>query len=111
MVSLVVNVYLPIMNIQITGESFNVSDRTRKLIEEKVNQHLEKLLHNFSPEMKTAQIRISKDKLKNFIVNFDMELPGKEQVFAKTTHRILKSALIDLTQAVERQIIKYKETV
>jgi len=98
------------MNLQITGESFNVSDRTKKLVEEKVSQHLEKLMKHFSPEMKTAQIRISKDKLKNFQVNFDMELPGKEQIFAKTSHRILKSALIDLTQAIERQIIKYKET-
>jgi len=96
------------MNIQIIGDNFNVSLSTKKLVEEKIGNRLDKLLVHFSTEMHNALIRIQKDKLKNFMVNFDMNLPGKEHVYAQTTHKILESALIDLEQQVEKQIQKYK---
>jgi ribosome-associated translation inhibitor RaiA len=97
------------MNIQIIGDSFNVSDTTKKLVEEKISIRLDKLLTKFAPEMKSALIRIQKDKLGMFKVNFDMNLPGKEHVYCQTTHKILKSALIDLSQQAERQIKKYRQ--
>ncbi|HOZ80848.1 MAG TPA: HPF/RaiA family ribosome-associated protein [Candidatus Woesebacteria bacterium] len=97
------------MNIQIIGDNFEVSDRSKKLIEEKISQPLDLLLVKFAPEMKTALLHVRKDKLNNFIVNLDMNLPGKEHVFAETSHKIFKSALIDLCQQIERQIKRYKE--
>jgi ribosome-associated translation inhibitor RaiA len=97
------------MNIQIIGDNFNVSTRTKKLVAEKVGSKLDKLLTKFDPQIRTALIRIEQDKIKFFNVNFDMNLPGKEHVYAQTTHKILKSALIDLTQQVEKQIKKYKQ--
>ena len=99
------------MNIQIVGDNFNLSDSTRALIEEKVAEHLDKLLSHIPSDNKIASLRIQKDKLENFNVNFDMNLPGKKQIFAQTSHRILKSALIDLSQEVERQIEKYKAEI
>lgn len=97
------------MNIQIIGDNFDVSDKTRKLVEEKIGSRIERLLTKFAPDMKTALIRIEKDKLDSFIVNFDMNLPGKENIFAKTKHKILESALIDLSEQVEKQVKKYKD--
>lgn len=96
------------MNIQIIGDNFNVSPRSKKLIDEKIGFHLDRLLTKFPPEVKTALLHINKDKLGNFILKFDMHLPSKRRIFAETTHRILKSALIDITQEVEKQIERYR---
>ena len=96
------------MNIQITGDNFVLSDSVKKLVDEKLNQKLEKLLVPFAPEMKTATLRIEYDKLKNIHLRFDMYLPGKEKVFSETTHKFLESALIDLEDQLERQIEKYR---
>jgi len=38
-----------------------------------------------------------------------MNLPNKEHVYAETSHIIFESALVDLIQAVEKQIEKYKQ--
>jgi ribosome-associated translation inhibitor RaiA len=96
------------MNIQIIGDNFNVSLSTKKLVDEKIGQRLDKLLVKFDPEMHSALIRIRKDKLNNFIMNFDMNLPSKEHIYAETKHKILESGLIDLQEKIEKQVKKYK---
>ncbi|MFA5894542.1 MAG: HPF/RaiA family ribosome-associated protein [Candidatus Shapirobacteria bacterium] len=97
------------MNIQIIGDNFNVSQSTKDLVEVKVGQRLDKLLTKFAPEMKSALIHIEKDKFDVLQLNIDMNLPGKEHIFAKTSHKILESGLIDLAEEVEKQIKKYKD--
>ena len=97
------------MNIQIIGDNLDISDSNRKLIEEKVAVHLDRLLTKFDPDMKNASMRIIKDKMGNFFVNFDMNLPKKTHIYAQTSHKIFESALIDLTEEVEKQIKKYKD--
>jgi len=96
------------MNIQIIGDNFNVSLKTKKLVDEKIGSRLEKLLTKFSADSKSALIRIQLDKLATFQVNFDMNLPGKEHVYAQTSHKNLTSALIDLGQQAEKQIKRYR---
>ncbi len=96
------------MNIKITGDNFELTNYVKKLVDQKLNQKLEKFLTSFAPEMKTATLRIEYDKLKNIHLRFDMYLPGKEKIFSETTHRFLKSALVDLEDQVEKQIKKYR---
>lgn len=96
------------MNIQITGDNFVLSDSVKNLVNEKLNQKLEKLLTTFAPEMKTATLRIEYDKLKNVHLRFDMNLPGKGQIFSQTSHKFLESALVDLQDQLEKQIKKYR---
>lgn len=96
------------MNIQIAGDGFVLSKSVKKLVDEKLNQKLEKLLSTFAPEMKTATLRIEYDQLKNIHLRFDMYLPGKVQIFSETTHKFLESALIDLEDQLEKQIKKYR---
>jgi len=96
------------MNIQLTGDNFELTDSVKKLVDQKINQKLEKFLITFAPEMKTATLRIEYDKLKNIHLRFDMYLPGKEKIFSETTHRYLKSALVDLEDQLEKQIKKYR---
>jgi ribosome-associated translation inhibitor RaiA len=83
----------------------------RLLINAKVNLRLEKLLSSFSEDLKIAQLKIGKNKIGEFEVNFDMNLPGKEHVFAATHHIKLTSALVDLEQQVEKQIKRYKQSL
>ena len=96
------------MNIQIIGDNLDISDSNRLMIEDKVGSHLDRLLTKFDNDMKTASMRIIKDKLGNFIINFDMNLPGKTHIYAQTTHKVFESALIDLAHELERQIKKFK---
>ena len=96
------------MNIQIIGDNLEISDSNRLLIEDKVASHLDRLLTRFDNDIKTASMRIIKDKLGNFIINFDMNLPEKTHIYAQATHKVFESALIDLAHEVERQIKKYK---
>jgi ribosomal subunit interface protein len=97
------------MNIQITVNNFELTDSIKYLIDKKMSQKLDQLLKTFSPEMKTASVHIEKEKYNIFKVNFDIKLPGKEHIYSETRHKIFESAIIDLTQQVEKQIKKYKE--
>jgi len=96
------------MNIQIIADNLNLSAADRFLIDEKVNTALEKLLVHYSPEQKIASVKVEKDKFDKFTINFDMNLPNKEHIYAETSHISFESALIDLIQAVEKQIEKNK---
>lgn len=97
------------MNLQITCDNFNLSDSNRQLIDDKITVRLDKLLSTFPEDIRLASIRISQDKFANFLINFDMTLPPKTRIFAQTNHKIFESALIDLTQEIEKQLNKYRE--
>jgi ribosomal subunit interface protein len=96
------------MNIQIIGDNFEISDSNRQMIEDKVSSRLDRLLTRYDNDMKKASMRIIKDKLGNFLINFDMNLPEKTHIYAETSHKNFESALIDLAKEVERQITKFK---
>ena len=97
------------IQISLTALNFELNDKTKELVNEKINLKLSPLLDKFDPEITTATIRLEKEKFGLFQVSFEMNLPGKERVYAKTTHLLLRSALIDLQQQVEKQIKKYKQ--
>lgn len=98
------------MNIQIKGVNLIISLQIRKVINDKFVTKLDLLLPQFNNELKTAYLRIQKDKkYKDFSVQFDMALPGQKNAFhAETRHHELIPALIDLREAIEKQIKKYK---
>jgi len=95
------------MNLQITGDRIHLNPAIKTLISEKIDQQIGKLLTNFSTDIQIASIRIQKEKLELFKVNFDMTLPGKKHIYAETEHILLESALIDLSHQIEKQIKKY----
>jgi len=98
------------MNIRINGVNLIISLTTRRTIQTKFVQKLDQLLPQFSNELKVASLTIQKDKkYKNYTAKFDMSLPGlKNPIHAETTHHELTSVIVDLREAVERQIKKYK---
>ena len=98
------------MNIQIKGINLIISLKIRKMINDKFVGKLDLLLPQFNNELKTAVLRIQKDKkYKDYDVQFDMTLPGQKNPFhAETKHHELEAAIVDLREAIERQIKKYK---
>jgi ribosomal subunit interface protein len=97
------------MNIQTTVNNFELTASMKYLIQEKLSKKIDLLLKTFSSEMKTASVHIEKEKHNIFKINFDIKLPGKEHIYSETRHKIFESAVIDLTQQIEKQIKKYKE--
>lgn len=97
------------MNIQLIGDNFDITPTVKSMADDKIGQKLDVLLAKYSPDITHALIRIQKTKLDQYLVNFDMNLPGKKHIYAETQHLILESAFIDLEQEVERQILKYKQ--
>lgn len=97
------------MNIQIIADNLILSAGNRLLIDEKINFHLEKLLSHYSSEQKIASVKVTKDKFDKYTINFDMNLSGKKNIYANATHILFESALVDLIDAVEKQIKKLKE--
>ena len=98
------------MNTRINGVNLIISLRIRRMIQTKFVNKLDQLLPQFNNELKTASLHIQKDKkYKNYTAKFDMSLPGlKNPIHAEVCHDDLTSAIVDLREAVERQIKKYK---
>ena len=98
------------MNIRINGVNLIISLKVRKMIHDKFVTKLDQLLPQFNNELKTASLHIQKDKkYKDFTAKFDMSLPGKKNpIDAESKHDDLTAVIVDLREAVERQIKKYK---
>ena len=98
------------MNIQIKGVNLIISLKIRRMINDKFVTKLDLLIPKFNNELKTAVLRIQKDKrYKDFDVKFDMTLPGqKNTIHAETKHHELEAAMVDLREAIEKQIKRYK---
>lgn len=97
------------MNIQIIADNLNLSANNRLLIDNKINNALDKLLTRYSEDQKIATVKVEKDKYDKYTINFDMSLPNKVYIYAETQHILFESALVDLIIAVEKQIKKLKE--
>lgn len=81
----------------------------RDIVNEKFITEMEKHLVNFDEDMKFATLKVRKRENKGeYKVNFNMWLPGKEQIFAECKSHNFLSAIVDLREKVERQIKSYK---
>lgn len=98
------------MNLQITGLGVEVTDRIKALIDKRFSQKLDKLLQPFSPDLKTASLRLEQiNRTKEYKASFDMSLPGKERLYASHTHKLLISTITGLREQIEHQIKKYRQ--
>lgn len=98
------------MHLQISSEHLEISDKVKKVINEKFIAKLDTLLHHFNEELKTANLHLSRLKLGDYESKFDMKLPGKDGgIFAKNSHPDLIASLIGLREEIETQIKKYKQ--
>lgn len=100
------------MNIQMIGDNIEIDERFKQIVAETFEDNIDRLLIDFQEDMKHATMKVSKIKDKDeFIVNFDMWLPGKEHVYADSMDKTFKTAIVKLRESVESQIRKYKEEI
>ena len=96
------------MNLQIIGDNFEITESIRFLVQEKIIDKLDKLLIKTPEDLKIASLRIQKNKIGDFIVNFDMNLPGKTHIYGQASHISFESALVDLEEEIATQIKKFR---
>jgi ribosomal subunit interface protein len=97
------------MNIQLIGDGIEIDNRIREIVETKITKEIEKYLHDFAEDIKTATVRIEKKSRNLFKVNFDMRLPGSNgHIYAEDEGDELLNVVIALRHEVERQIRDYK---
>lgn len=97
------------MNIQIEVSNLEVSVKIKSLIADKLTSKLDQLLPQFNNEIKTAFLRLEKDKYQKYTAKFDMNLPGKNgRIVASHQHRLLVSTITGLREQIEKQIKHYK---
>ena len=96
------------MHMQITGENVEITDLMTDLIETKLGKNIERHLRRFDESVQTAVVKIKKHDNQFYTVNFNMELPAKEHIFAENTNKNLSAAITGLKEEVGRQIEKYK---
>lgn len=97
------------MKLKIHTENINLDAWLEELVQEKLNQHLEKYLKDFSGDIKIAKVNIEKRKRWGYAVSFDMWLPGRKHIFAKAKDRKLANALVQLREELETEIKRYKD--
>jgi ribosome-associated translation inhibitor RaiA len=98
------------MNLQILGDKNFLTPEIKDIIDEHFTKKVDMLLKNFDPELKTAKMRIVREKFAGggFKVNFDITLPGKENLYSENHHHLFIPALVGLREQLEKQIKKYK---
>jgi ribosome-associated translation inhibitor RaiA len=97
------------MQFQIIADNIELRDEYKDILDSKLGAHIDRLLKDFDEEMREATVKISKrEPIGEFTINFDMFLPGQEHLFAEKTNFDFTSTVVDLREALERQIDKYK---
>jgi len=99
------------MKIQVVAENFELGERVLDIIQDKLNEGLEKYLPSLDEDIKQAQVKIEKRTRWGYKVSFNMWLPRKEHIFAEETGEDLMTAIIKLREAVEKQLKKYLEEI
>jgi len=97
------------MKLNIITKDYQLKENDSKMIKRKFVEKLDKLLADFEKGVLQASLRIKKGARWGIKVSFNMNLPKKEHIFAKTKKENLVLAITSLRQEVEKQIKKYKE--
>jgi ribosome-associated translation inhibitor RaiA len=99
------------MRIKIIQDNLKISNRDQKLIQEKLNSDIDKHIGWFNPEIKTATVRVTKQARWGYVVNFNMWLPEKFQLFIEERGKNLSLAVNAVKDKLSRRIKKYKERI
>ncbi|MBD3363522.1 hypothetical protein GF362_07440 [Candidatus Dojkabacteria bacterium] len=92
------------MKITINPKNFDLDEKTKQLVNDRLAEGLDHLLRDFDPNLLNATVKIEQFQRHGYQVNFSMSLPGNKQIFAKEEDDKLSLALSKLREDVERQL-------
>lgn len=94
------------MRITITTDNLELTNKEKELIIEKVGEGLVKFIPGLNPELATATVTVRRHSRWGYELHFDLWLPDKKHLFAKTRKEELIFALTDLRDKIRRQLEK-----
>jgi ribosomal subunit interface protein len=97
------------MILQISTQNFELTEKIKELVNSKLSLKLDRLLKSINPELQAAKIHLKQYSL-GYLVKFEMSLPPRHQIFAQSQNEILTTALTELKEKIEKQILRYKST-
>jgi ribosomal subunit interface protein len=96
------------MLIKLIGDNVETTDDMKRIVYEKLQVKLEKLLKDFEEDIKQADLSISQIKDKGlYKLKFDMWLPGKKHIFADVEDKRFEVAVTALREKLEHQLRDY----
>lgn len=99
------------MKVTITGNNVEITESVKQLVDEKINKGLDKHLKSFDPEIKTADVTLTQRTRWGYKASLDMWLPGKEHIYAEMKGKTLAEVVVNLREAIEKQLKKYREKI
>ncbi len=97
------------MRINLIADKIEITDKMKEIINKRLERKLEKFLHKFNDEITTATVKVSTTPPNNYLVNFDMWLPGNAHIFAKAESENFSTTVGKLADEVSSQLKTYKE--
>lgn len=95
------------MQVQLTATDFKIHDHVKKLIKEKFQAQLERLLTHFDPTL-PVNLHLSRDKNGVHTITSYLDLPRLGKIVGHHSHLDLVVALKHVREELEKQI-KHRE--
>ncbi len=96
------------MQLQITGNNYEINDYARNLVNKKLITPLNKLLASFQQDLKKAHVKIEQRTRWGYKTIFHLQLAGKS-LHAEAVNEDLSQALVNTREAMEKQIKKHMD--
>lgn len=99
------------MRLQIITDGVEITPELSRKVDVFIQKPLSRLTKDFAPDLVVADLRLTERTDYECEASFDLWLPGKKQIFAKTENKDLFYAIVDLRHEVERQIKRYLDAL
>ncbi len=92
------------MNIQLVGEEHDITNHDRDVVDEHFRQKIEPLLGEFDEDLIFTRVKIGEKQPFGYITSCTMTLPQKCKIQAESDHEDVRSAVVQLTREVKKQL-------
>lgn len=97
------------MNLQVSVDNLELSDKVKNIIINKFEKPLSRLLGKLDSDEISADFHLERLSFGDYQANFEMSFPAKKNVYAKNSTSDLVATITGLREQVEKQIKKIKE--
>ncbi len=99
------------MEINLTVNDFELTDEQAKIIRDKFEAKLDRLITDYAPDVKEATMTVTKRTRWGYELKFTMTMPKKKYLHADAVNDSLETGIVDLREKIEQQVKKYKAEI